>query len=85
METVFILMRKIKYICVYIHVHICVCVYGVYTYIHIYVCVNMYVHACIYTHGVCVYVCACSCILKKRKLWLKVPVYSEGGIQIHRL
>ena len=37
----------------------------------------MYIYLCIYIRGVYV------CVLKKRKLWLKVPVYSERGIQMY--
>lgn len=31
-----------------------------------------------------VYICGMYvCVLKKEKLWLKVPVYNERGIQMH--
>lgn len=48
---------------------LCICVY-----IHRYICVYMYIYVCIQTHGY-----KCACILKKRKLWLKVPTCSERG------
>ena len=38
-------------------------------------CIFMYV----YTYVVCMYVS----LKKKRKLWLKVPVYNERGIRVH--
>ena len=52
---------------------------------------SMYnIHTYMYTHVyLCVYIrmwCVCICPKKKereRKLWLKVPVYDERGIQMH--
>ena len=63
--------------------HVCLCMGLCIIYIHTYMCTHVYL--CVYIHIWCV--CICPKKKKKknreRKLWLKVPVYDERGIQMH--
>lgn len=56
--------------------YMCMCVYIVC--IHTHICMYTYVYLSMYIHTWCVCVCP-----KKDKIWLKVPVYSERGIQTY--